>query len=394
MKLSNDWKQFLIGALGTAVGVGLTFFISGIQQKHQQERNRRLTAIMVIHDIDNTIEMVKGMKKDEEEQNELMQKVLKHGYKLDNVPYDTITSIVNVLVSGDRDFHFDTSKEKIFNSDLDTWQNLGSMTFLDNVQNFFLMRQSLESMLNSPNYCRAPIPMEEYMQVLRKAGWVSEAEYADMVGAFFRKKLKEDQVRYYIDCSSYRVNLFNYYIDSWTRANNQNKFVMGITDKEMEDYINSITNEGIAPTPALLAGTWRYDKEDDNYYIYHFERDSVCRFDMNHSRYFRMKDWHGRLKYSASFPGSWKLQADSLILNVDYSEPEVNMDVSGIVLLGGVKDSLDSWAERYKKYLVDYYKKFAGTPDARLAAKARLDPSRDKMEWTNSVGPIYVKRQK
>ena len=53
MKSSIDWKQFFISVLGTAIGVALTFIVSGMLERRHKAQAQRLTAIMVIHDIDN-----------------------------------------------------------------------------------------------------------------------------------------------------------------------------------------------------------------------------------------------------------------------------------------------------------------------------------------------------
>ncbi len=45
--------------LGTAIGVALTFIVNGAVARHNKEQAQRLTAIMVIHDIDNSVKIVK-----------------------------------------------------------------------------------------------------------------------------------------------------------------------------------------------------------------------------------------------------------------------------------------------------------------------------------------------
>ena len=125
-----DWHQFFITVIGTAIGVALTFVVSGMLEHRKKEQARRLTAIMVIHDIDNTINVLKDLKGREEQEGELLRSALKQRDQLEEMPSDTLNKVLNILADSQSDFSFDTSKEKIFNSDLDTWQNLGNMAFL------------------------------------------------------------------------------------------------------------------------------------------------------------------------------------------------------------------------------------------------------------------------
>lgn len=116
-----DWGSFFVTVLGTAIGVALTFIVSGILERRSKAQAQRLTAIMVIHDIDNSIDIVKKMKEEEERNGELLRFALKQRDHLEGMPFDTLASVIDVLIDSRSVFSFDTSKEKIFNSDLDTW---------------------------------------------------------------------------------------------------------------------------------------------------------------------------------------------------------------------------------------------------------------------------------
>ncbi len=56
-----DWGSFLVTVLGTAIGVALTFVASGILEHRNKAQAQRLTAIMVIHDMDHSIDIVKAL---------------------------------------------------------------------------------------------------------------------------------------------------------------------------------------------------------------------------------------------------------------------------------------------------------------------------------------------
>ena len=146
------WMQFLINVIGTAIGVGLTFAVSNRLENRKKEQAQRLTAMMVIHDIDVSIERVQSLKDDLESQYNAMIYALSHLDQIDSVPQDTVVMALGYIVSEEKDYSFDMSKEKIFHSSPDTWQNLGSMKFIDNVQSFYFNRQSFLDTYNKSVY--------------------------------------------------------------------------------------------------------------------------------------------------------------------------------------------------------------------------------------------------
>ena len=146
------WMQFLISVIGTAIGVGLTFAVSNRLENRKKEQAQRLTAMMAIHDIDESIDRVKSMKDDMEQQYDATIFAMSHLDQMGSLSFDTLVLALTYIVADDEAFSFDTSKEKIFHSSPDTWQNLGSMKFIDNVQSFYFNRQSFLETYNKSVY--------------------------------------------------------------------------------------------------------------------------------------------------------------------------------------------------------------------------------------------------
>ena len=388
---NSRWPQFLISVLGTAIGVALTFSLNGLRANNKQEQAQRLTAIMVIHDIDNTIDILKTWKRQEASADTLLHYAMDNKNHLDKLPNDTLTSIFNHLVSSNSALRFDTSKEEIFNSDLDTWQNLGSVQFLDNVQSFFYDRQELQVINENPEW-KAPIPYDDYLELVMGRGIMSQEQFRQLVIPFLKEKLSDKRVSYYVDNASYRVNQLSQMIDHWTDLNEENKFLMGITDQEMEDYINSFDATGMAVTKRLLTGTWVYPMENRRR-EYEFNGDHsmssiIVAVDKGVWLHFS-----GEYKSTISYNGTWELKGDSLVMNIDQNTIDLDVDASNLVAAEGMQDSLDAWKERFleegrkalKENSDDYY---------RDVYKVRLDSSKDKMQWTTPEGNTrYLKRK-
>ena len=204
---------------------------------------------------------------------------------------------------------------------------------------------------------------------------------------YLKEKLSDKRVSYYIDNATYRQNTLSRTIDSWTALNEENKFLMGITDQEMEDYINSFDATGIAVTKRLLSGTWSYLTENGPR-EYEFNGDHsmssiIVAVDKGVWLHFS-----GEYKSTISYNGTWELKGDSLVMNIDQNTIDLDVDASNLVAAEGMQDSLDAWKVRFleegrqalKENPDDYYR------DVR---KVRMDSSKDKMQWTTPEGNTH-----
>lgn len=201
--------QFLISVIGTAIGVGLTFAVSNRIDNRKKEQARRLTAMMVIHDIDESIDRLKSMKDEMETQYNATIYVISHLNQIDSLSQDTMGLAISYLVSSDEKYSFDMSKEKIFHSSPDTWQNLGSMKFIDNIQSFYFNRQSFLESYNQSIYWQRPVSTREFEKVNLMDESLNVEQYVDQYYAlmrdFFKEKLAETSVRHYINYAAYRL---------------------------------------------------------------------------------------------------------------------------------------------------------------------------------------------
>ncbi|MBO4634776.1 MAG: hypothetical protein J5669_05335 [Bacteroidales bacterium] len=390
-----NWKQFLVTLLGTAIGVALSFALSGLHERRIKAHDQRLSAIMIIHDIDNTVESLKSFKKWEEDKGANARLWLDHPESLETAPYDSVYSTLLWLLNTGQDYHFDNSKERIFHSSQDSWQNLSNVRFIDNVQSFYYYRQQLEDAMNKDDLYIYPVSQKEYRELALSNRYKDKEVFEGVIRNFLKEKLSDKKVRYFVDGSRSRVRNFSQHIDMWTRMNDENKFIMGITDQEMDDYINSIAQNGVPVSARRLLGSWKTERAQDNSsFSYEFLRDGVFLFGRHSSSAWNTPMWSGIYKQRLSIQGTWALQGDSLILVYDPRTGSMDLDVSEVVPKEGMKDSLASAAKRImeesKQNLLNNTEK-----DLRHAAKVRMDESFDKIEMTNSEGGVsYITRKK
>ena len=407
-KKSNKslWMQFLISVMGTAIGVGLTFAVSHRIENRKKEQAQRLTAMMVIHDIDESVKSLKTMKENMETQYNVLLFVREQLDRLDSVSVDTLSKVVEFITAEDQDFRFDMSKEKIFHSSPETWQNLGSMKFIDNVQSFYFERQSFQDLQNKSSLWIKPVSQSEYEKIKIDYSNMNLEEYLDKYYAllrdFLKNQLSDDHIKYYIECTPYRLNFLVEQIEKWMMMNDENKFLMSITDEELENYVNSINQGGIALTEKSLIGTWELSSTEENLSEWEFRKDHGYSFVTISSSAINLPFAKGKIKASVTEEGTWTLDGDSLILVTELDALGVEMDTSNLIVLPGKQDMCDDWVIEFNEQLKLYHQanlKF----NLRNARRARLDTSHDKMELKGtSITPqgdkiqvtFYLKRKK
>lgn len=407
-KKSNKswWMQFLISVMGTAIGVGLTFAVSHRIENRKKEQAQRLTAMMVIHDIDESVKSLKTMKENMETQYNVLLFVREQLDQLDSVSVDTLNKVIEFITSDDQDFRFDMSKEKIFHSSPETWQNLGSMKFIDNVQSFYFERQLFQDLQNKSSLWIKPVSQSEYEKIKIDYSNMNLEEYLDKYYAllrdFLKNQLSDDHIKYYIECTPYRLNFLVEQIEKWMMMNDENKFLMSITDEELENYVNSINQSGIALTEKSLIGTWELSSTEENLSEWEFRKDHGYSFVTISSSAINLPFAKGKIKASVTEKGTWTFDGDSLILVTELDALGVEMDTSNLIVLPGKQDMCDDWVIEFNEQLKQYHQanlKF----NLRNARRARLDTSHDKMELKGtSITPqgdkiqvtFYLKRKK
>ena len=391
------WMLFLISVLGTAIGVGLTFAVSNRIENNKKEQAQRLTAMMVIHDIDETVERVKSMKDEMEEQFNATMYTISHLDQIDDIPQDTLILALNYIVQEENEFSFDMSKEKIFHSSPDTWQNLGSMKFIDNVQSFYFNRQLFLDMYNKSIYWQRPVQARDLEQINSMDGSMSVEQYVESyysnLRKFLKEKMTEDNFQNYINYAAWRIGIFSDMIEDWIKLNNENKFLMSITDEEMEAYVNSINKTGVELKEENLIGTWKLSSSD--------EREEECEYRKDHtytvvgiqSGIANMPYAKGKLKANYTWEGEWNIEGDSLIQIMDWDKCNMEFDDSEIIALPGRQDMLDQWLKEY----IESYEKYVGEKRGhkdRNSYGACMDASGDKIELKQTDEVQYLKRKR
>ena len=389
------WMQLLISIVGTAIGVGLTFAVNNWMDNRKKAETQRLMAIMVIHDIDESINSLKTLKENMETEYNATLYAREHLDQFDSVPNDTLSLALSFLVNDGEEFRFDNSKEKIFHSSPDTWQNLGCMKFIDNVQSCYYYRQTFQDMYNKANPWQRPVSIEVYEELNNGDSNLSLEEVMDQYYVKMRKLLKEklgdEHVKYYIDCTPSKLGGIAGLIKYWTQVNDENKFLMSITDEELENYVHNTNTNGIAVSEKSLIGTWEMSSTDE-LNQFEFRKDHTYSYVTIVTSPANINFSQGKLKRIYKETGTWELKGDSLIANTDSVDFEV--DASMMTVQPDKQEMLDSWVRNFKEESLTYYRNGIKEGDTRRTWNVHLDASRDKMELKKNENTVYFKREK
>ena len=367
VKVRSTAKELLLTIIATTISIILTFGTAAYLDNKQQKADGRQTAMLVIHDIEQSANEIDGYIKQEEEDYKLALYVLEHIDNVGSIRNDTLNKVLHYIMRPTRAaFNFDDSTEKLFLSSQDVWKNINNATYIDVVQRFFYMRRAVYESMNAQEVFRKPVTEEEVWQ---SKYFKSNGSYD--FSAFIADHLTRPDVQMYLTNSSSRITYFNNFLEAFTSNAKRCKFMMDISDEELGEFIARRMNPGLPPTDKQLEGVWMIDDRGERAQQFDFKKDHT--FTMTTITRHPHTIYIGRLKMIMISTGTWQIEGDSLIIMfnpmIDYE-----FDRSDITPLTGKEKEVDNvlaeWAQAYEDY-----------------KKACVD-----LPVTRSVGTIFIDR--
>lgn len=366
-KFLNDWwKQFLTGVMGTAIGVGLTFAVSNWVDNHKKLQVQRQTAMMAVYDID---EIIREMKEDLQQEESLYPTAFylsAYPEKVDVVSDDSVRQAVGYLiedVTGVPDWAADT-KEKAFTSSMEAWQNLENTRFYDNVQKCYQLRAEFLRIIDQDVVFHRPLTEVSVNKFLENAS-AGDLEYDgsltfDALRKLLKQTYKKPETLRYLRMYLLRSREYNQYIDELYRLNKENKFLMKITDEEMDSYIRKNIQKTKPAKPSLIAGVWEEEK-NEGLETLRIGADHTLdiTFDLMDMALLRDEsegaEVQVKVPVSYRLSGEWTLEGDSLRLHCFPGKGEllsVGLDLAG--LAESIRRSGAEWEQAYRQKINEY----------------------------------------
>ena len=147
-KRGGFWKQLGMLVLGTTISLVLTFGTAWIIDNHQRAKDRRLTALMVMSNIEAFAQQFDSVFVQTAEADSAIAWL--RGKPLDvlgQMPNDKLKELL-YKAQYKQEFTYDRSAEKIFSNSIDTWKNMGNFQFIDNVGLCFSKMEFWSKILN------------------------------------------------------------------------------------------------------------------------------------------------------------------------------------------------------------------------------------------------------
>lgn len=368
---SSVAKELLMSVVATTISIILTFGTAHVIEERQRKAEGRNTAMMVIHDIDMFAQYFRNEAENESKNYDLAQYALEHIDSIRTLSVDTVMAVIGYITfDSGSEKQFDESVEKTFQSNQDIWGSIDVPLFIDQARAFFHYRRIVFQMLNTSPVYRRPINNEELRQLYAASTMTGDA--TDM-HAYLNEKLHNPDVQLFIQFSSQRQTELNNIADTFQDMSNRCKFIMNITDDELEDFLAKRKKAGKPLTDKKLVGKWTtLDKEPQTY-----EFGSDHKFKQIVEQFYPSLAFHGQLRIVSTVTGTWQIKGDSLYRYYD-ARCDVKVDHSGITYSPEKRDTV----EKILKQINEIAEQRKHSAQADIVRAAAIDKSGNKIELT------------
>ena len=149
---SGVFREITLTTIATTISIVLTFGTAHFIEARQKKADGRQTAMMVIHDMENSIKTFRDMAKEEEKFRDMIQGVMQHKEEIDSLDYETAWKIfihISTVTDEQKLYNLDESSERVFLSSQDSWKNIDNAAFIDVVQEFYTYRHEVYDYMNA-----------------------------------------------------------------------------------------------------------------------------------------------------------------------------------------------------------------------------------------------------
>lgn len=225
-KHGGFWKQIGMLVLGTTVSLVLTFGTAQLIEKGQRAKDRRLTALMVMSNIESFAQQLDTAWIQAAKADTATAWLL-------NIPKDSLdemsVSELLPIISKAKNIgyiSYDKSTENIFSNNIDTWKNMGNFQFIDKVGECFSTMHLCEEKWNEHQQALGNIFDEIVAHPDQYSGTNSAAKIARDPG--MRQKLL--MIHSLRKWALYEAEYLRY-------CNRINMATMKITEQELQEFM-------------------------------------------------------------------------------------------------------------------------------------------------------------
>ena len=392
--LTTWWTNFLTGVLATSIGVGLTFGVNNLVERNRQKQAQRQAAMMAIYDIDEMARKFEICKTREDAFYHVAMYLFSH-------PEELMTTSMDSLWMASEYLHYDPattpewvdeSTEKVFTTSMDAMTNIGDITFYRNVQKCYHLRRDLLNQFAQSATFRKPVT-DEFITAYRKTLSSSDINHVgmmehDALARFVQLMFRQPEVVLYLQKFHTRNNEFDYFSAQIHLLNQENKFIMNISDADMKHYIETYVNKVVPATEKLILGTWESIRGPKTT-TWEFRKDGTATYnvstEMQLSLVFKEENINVAVLTPLSFTaeGRWELWTDTLVMQLDSATTQLltydfNLGALPKSFIESKKDSIDIMVEQHKQSVFQFIKQ---TVSRAKGHKTSVSKTGNMMFW-------------
>lgn len=378
-------KEMAMTIIATTISIILTFGSSSIIEKRQKEKSRRQTVMMVIHDIEENVKQLKEWNKTEERNYELTCKVILNLDSIDRMSLDTLQEVYSYLCEKDV-YRLDESKEKLFQENQEQWSGLDdNIRILDAIQEFFSERSWCIAKMNRDVEWQRPISQQGHLAIMCEGSLFG---YPAELAKVLKERLVDARVRLFIEYSYSRQRQYAVSASRWLIFANKLKFLMGISDEELKEYVESSGQLGRRVVKDDLIGKWVESDSTDYFTKYHFQSDGKVTFFYDYK--YVSSSFSGYILYTFKEVGRWDLKGDTLYATYISDSVSCTNDLSHVPYSEQMNDSLKENIFVLEQMIQQYKKeKYASKNEITNKNYVRVDEDGMRMEMVSDGFSLY-----
>ena len=370
-------KELLLTIIATTISIVLTFGTAQHLENRQTEKVRRMMAMTIISDIDQSIEVIKKRKDAEEKGHEIACYVIENQDRLDNIGADTLEMFINYVTNASfsADMQFKTMNENIFNSSQETWRTLNDRKFLNNVQEFYNLRALLEQQSKEWICFKKPFTKEEEFELFMSVQLENSP-------AICRRLLENKRLKNYLDLVGSRMSAYWGFLRLCTNLNEENKFLMNITEKDMEEFVNQSYMEIHPAKDKDLMGIWNAVLPDErSEMIYNLQPDHT--FTIRQTLNWGTPFFRHEMVQRYTLSGKWDVEGDSLVMYYNMKSYKMEVDDSKVTYPSHLADSVRGFKELLASEAAKPPLVMKLDKNNRTAQATNIDKSGTRLELTD-----------
>ena len=227
------WGSFLPTIVATTLSIVLTFGTARVMEWRQRVNDRKLSAMMVMSSLESFVRQLEEREKEMARTDTVACWLLRlPEEELDRYREEKLIGYLQSGLAVSLLVH-DSSAERIFSSNMDTWKNLGNPLFIDNVGTCFSLVNQIEKDWNDWAYSMA----EEFKRVINEA---IDKQKGKGVAAYILRDIpfRQELARIHARCDWLR-----YMAETCRNENRYNMALIGIPEEEVKAFTDQLSQK-------------------------------------------------------------------------------------------------------------------------------------------------------